>query len=338
MRCYTRPVVSRILAFRPASVLDRLPPRSGACPLSARELLGPAAELGLVLPIVRAPIAGVARGVLVAAKELHAALGLSLPPGVPAGRWFDGVARAADEVAAGLPLFLSADVTVEGEGATQVERACHEAWRLVDAGLTHLAVDVAAVAPPERGRVLGEVAQAGSEHGVSLEAVVPLGEGPQAGPRAAAMLEEVARRGVAADAASIRCPAPADEEEARLQAAALARMCQVLAGVPVLRRGPVTPRLLELLRGSPVKACEDGGAAAARALGVIPSDRVAPEEDAAGARTNRLERAAAELSGEGADRLEARAYAEAVDFMERLGARGSALAVSRALEIRLEER
>jgi hypothetical protein len=84
-----------------------------------------------------------------------------------------------------------------------------------------------------------------------------------------------------------------------------------------------------------VKACEDGGAAAERAIALL---RVRPEEDGAGTRQSRLERSAAELSAEDTDRLEARAYAEAMDFMERLGARGSALAISRALERRLEER
>jgi len=328
-------VVSRILAFRPASVVDRLVARSGACPLSLRELLGPAAEAALVLPLVRAPIAGVARGALVAAKELQAVLGLGLPPGVPPGPWFQAVARAADEVAAGLPIFLSADVVVEGEGGTQLERAAQEAWRVVDAGLTHLAIDVSAVAPEERGRVLGDVAQAGFERGASVEVVVPLGEGAQAGPRAAAIFEEVARRGAAPDLASVRCPAPQDDDEARLQAAMLARMSQALAGVPVMRRGPVTPGLLALLRASPVRACEDGGIAADRALGVIPRERVA--EDAT-SRESALERAAGELSADAADRLEARAYVEVMDFLERLGGRGGATAVARALARRLVDR
>jgi hypothetical protein len=329
-------VLSRILAFRPASVMGRLAPHSGACPLSARELLGPAAELGLVLPVIRSPISGVARGALVAAKELQAVVGLALPPGVPAAAWFEGVTRAADEVASGLPIVLAAEVIVEGEGATQIERACEQAWSLVDAGLTHLAVDVSAVAPAERGRVLGEVAEAASERGVSIEAIVPL-EGARAGARAAAMLDDVARRGATVDLASLRCPAPADDDEARLQAAALARLSQALSGVPVMRRGPVTPRVLELLRGSPVKACEDGGVTAARALDLVPLEMVEAVDDGERARESALERAAAELSREGADRLEARAYVDAMDFMERLGARGSAPALSRALEQRLLE-
>jgi len=330
-------VVSPILAFRPASVVDRLAPRSGACPLSTRDLLDPAAELGLVLPVVRAPIAAVARGALVAAKELKAAVGLALPPGVPPEPWFAAVARAADEIAAGLPIFLSAEIRVESEGGTQVERAVGEAWRLVGAGLTHLAIDVAAVAPGERGRVVGEVARAGVEHGICIDVVVPLADGAQAGRRAAAIFDELAGRGAPADLASVRCLPPADDGEARLQAAALARICQALKGIPVMRRGPVTPALLGLLRGSPVKACEDGGAVAARAMALLPGGGATPG-DPGETRQDPLERAAADLPADVAERLESRAYVDALEFLERLGARGSGLALARALERRLAER
>ena len=326
-------MLSPALAFRPATVVDRLPPRSGACPLSVRELLAAAAEGGLVLPLVRAPIAAVARGALVAAKEQAAVIGLALPQGVPSRAWFDAVARAADEVAAGLPLFLSGDVVVAGEGGTQVEQAHRDAWRLVDDGLTHLAIDVAADSAGERGRVVGEVAEAGFDRGLSVEIVIPLGEGSQLGARAADLFDEVARHGAVPDLAGVRCPAPSDETEAKVQAAALARISQALSGVPVIRRGPVTPRLLELLRASPVKACEDGGAAAGRAIELLPVGLTGAEEEAT-SRQSPLERAAAELSGEGADRLETRAYVEVMDLVERLGARGGAPGVVRALERR----
>jgi hypothetical protein len=225
---------------------------------------------------------------------------------------------------------------VEGEGGTQVERAVSDAWRLVDDGMTHLAIDVAAVTPSERGRVAGEVAQAAFDRGLSVEIVVPLGEGARVGALAAALFEEVARRGSAPDLAGLRCPAPADADEARTQAAALARISQALAGIPVMRRGPVTPRLLELLRASPVKACEDGGAAAARATSLIPLELL--EEPGDGQRKSPLERAAAELSDEATDRLEARAYVEVLDFVERLGGRDGVPAVIAALARSREER
>jgi hypothetical protein len=104
-----------------------------------------------------------------------------------------------------------------------------------------------------------------------------------------------------------------------------------------MRRGPVTPRIVELLRGSPVKACEDGGAAAARAGG--GGEPGAPEGtgEAASGRDPELGPGAAEPSGDAAERLEALAYAEATDFIERLGAAGSAVGVVRALERRLED-
>jgi len=331
-------VVSPILAFRPASVVARLAPRSGACPLSTRELLGPAAERGLVLPIVRAPVGAVAHGALVAAKELQAAIGLALPPGCAPEPWFDAVAAAADEVAAGLPIFLCAEVRVEGEGGTQVERAVGEAWRLVRAGVTHLAIDAAAAAPEERGRIVGDVAAAAVEHGACIDVVVPLADGAQAGRRAGAVLDELARRGAAADLASVRCLPPADDGEARLQAGALARICQALKGIPVMRRGPVTPALLDLLRGSPVKACEDGGAVAARALSLVPEAARAAQDAPGESRRDPLAAAVAALDPGAVDQLEARAYVDALDFLDRLGAAGGAPAISRALEARLAER
>lgn len=329
-------MLSSALAFRPASVVERLPPRSGACPLSLRDLLAACGPTGLVLPLVRAPISGVARGALVAAKELRAVVGLALPPGVPSRPWFDAIARAADELAAGVPIFLSAEVVVEGEGAMQVERAVSDAWRLVDDGITHLAIDVAAVTPPERGRIAGEIAQAAFDRGLSAEVVVPLGEGARVGPLAAALFEDVSRRGTTPDLAGLRCPAPADADDARAQAIALARISQALAGIPLMRRGPVTPRLLELLRASPVKACEDGGAAAAGAVSLIPLELV--EEPGAGQRESPLERAAAELAPDAVDRLEARAYVEVLELIERLGGRNGAAPVLESLERSLEDR
>ena len=174
------------------------------------------------------------------------------------------------------------------------------------------------------------MAEAGFDRGLSVEAVVPLGEGAQAGPRAAALFEEVARRGPALDLASVRCPAPQGDDEARLQAAALARVSQALAGVPVMRRGTgdaraprAAPRLADRgVRGRRRRGRQRGRRHPARARG---------GQAEATSRASPLERAAGELSGEGADRLEARAYVEVMDFLERLGARGGAVAgVARA--------
>jgi hypothetical protein len=327
-------VVSRILAFRPASVVERLGPRSGACPLSTRDLLAPAVDRGLLLPLVHAPVALVARAALLAAKDLRAVIGLALPAGSAAGPWFEAVTGAADEVAAGAPFFLAGEVVVAGEGVTQIERAVADAWRLVTAGLTHLAVDASAVAPGERGRIVAEVAAGAAERGLCVELVVPLADAARGGGRASAVLEALARHGTLPDLASLRCRAPADDAEARLQAAALARLSQALGGVPVMRRGPVTPALLDALRGSPVKICDDGGALAAGALAALPGGAAPSPEERDGGST--LERALAALPRDGVERLEARAFFDALDLLERLGASGGAEVVAGALEGRLE--
>jgi hypothetical protein len=111
--------------------------------------------------------------------------------------------------------------------------------------------------------------------------------------------------------------------------------CQALGGLPVMRRGEVTPDLLAALAGSPVKACEDGGAAARAATAAIPFELLQPAPDVP-SRITALESAAAELSEHGAERLESRAYVETAELIERLGAGGSAEALARALERELD--
>jgi len=328
--CYTARVLSRVLAFRPASVVGRLPPRSDACPLSLAELLE--AAPGYQLPSVEASTPDVVRAALVAAKVLHSAIGLALPAGVAPEPWFERVTRTADEIAAALPLFLSAEVALEGEGAPALDRAAQEVWRLVEAGLTHLAFDSSRVAPPDRARVLREVAGPAQERGLCLDVVLPLvGEGGGL-RRAVSLVEELARRGLSADAASVRLPAPEDAEGARAQVAALERLQEALGGLPLLRRGPVTPALLAGLRLSGLRGCEDGGAAARASGAPLPATG---GEALAERRSRWRARAAAILGAEEADRLEARAFVEAGEFVEALGAEGSAVAVARSLERRL---
>lgn len=320
----------RILAFRPAVVVDRLPPRSEVCPLSLRDLLrAPVAERR-VLPIVRAPIAGVARAALVAAREADAVVGLSLPAGTPPEPWFEAVAAAADELASGFPFFLSSEVTVEAGSPGEVERAGREGFKLVDAGVTHLAIDVRALPTASRGAAFAAVAAPALERGVCVDCVVALEETP------VALCAELDRRRSPVDVVSVRCPEVTGQKEARAQVVRMVRLSAELKGIPVLRRGPVSPHVLDELARSPVRGCEDGGAAAMAGITVIPWERL--QEEVEGARTPALERAAEELSLDAADRLEARAYVEVASLIDRLGAAGSAQAYADALERQLDER
>ena len=323
-------MLSPVLAFRPARVVERLEARSAACPLSSKDLLATAAALRLTLPLVRAPTPGVARAALVAAKQVQSVLGLAMPPGLSPEGWFASVTAAADEVAAGLPIFLVGEVVVEGRREAEVEAAFKAAWRLADAGLTHLTVDLSAVPPEGRAEVLERVSTPALERGLGLDCVVLQGEEAAARP----LFAELARRDAAPDMASLRCDAPEGPAGARAQVKDLLTLCASLAGTPVLRRGPVTPDLLGSIKGSPVAGCDDGGAAAAAAVLVIP---YAPRPPDVGRGAGALEKAEAELSEEGRARLETQAYLEVLEFLERLGAAGSAPRLVRALERKLAE-
>src|SRR6266545_1897164 len=107
--CYT-PRVRSLLALRPVAAVHRLPPRSEACPLSLRDLLRSGAAP--LLPLVVSPIAAVARAALLAAKAAGAVVGLAPGPCADPGGWFDAVAIAADELAPGMPFFISGEVAV----------------------------------------------------------------------------------------------------------------------------------------------------------------------------------------------------------------------------------
>jgi len=343
-------VLSPVLAFRPARVLERLSARSAACPLSSKDLVRAAAALRLTLPLVRAPTPGIARAALVAAKQAQSVIGLSLPAGGAPERWFAAVTDAADEVAAGLPIFLAGEVVLAGHGEADVEAASRAAWKLADAGLTHLTVDLGAVPPGERAAVLERVAAPALERGLGLDCLVTAGGAAEAAPVFAALT----RRDVGPDLASLPLRAPAGVAEARAQVKELLSLCAALSGMPVMRRGPVTAELLGSLKGSPVAGCEDGGAAAEAAVAVLRLDagqeetgpRAATaweEEQAAPPPAPRVHTVDELLAAEAAAsdgrraRLETRAYGEVLDFLERLGAAGSAQRVARLLERVLAE-
>lgn len=322
---------SKILAFRTAVVVDRLPARSDACVLSLRDVLAAPVAGRRPIPMVLAPVAGVARAALVAAREAEAVIGLAMPAGTAPGAWFEAVTRAADEYAAGLPFFLSATVAIDEGGAKSEDRASAEAFRFVDAGITHLAVDARKAAPPERARILAAAGAPAAEQGACVDLVLGLEEPPRE------LFAEMARTGATLDAVSVRCPEVRTQKEARAQVVRLVRLSAELKGLPVLRRGPVSPELLEELARSPVRGCEDGDAASGAGLSVIPRDRIERHREGA-SRSPALDLAAAELPSAEADRLEARAYVEVASLIELLGAAGSATALTTALEALLEDR
>jgi len=298
-----------LLAFRPARVVERLGPRSAACPLSSKDLLRAAAPLHLPLPLVRAPTPGVMRAALVAAKQARSVLGLGLPAGADPEAWFRRVIEAVDGLAALWPIFLAGEVVVEGAEPSSLEAARAAAWRLADAGLTHLAVDLSRLPAEARADALRVVAEAALERGLGLECQVEAG----AALGVPGIFSDLADEDAQPDLVSLQCRAAAGPAAAQAQVKGLLDLCGRLSGTPVFRRGPVTPALLASLRGSPVAGCEDGGLVAAAALQGLDAE--------------------AEASlGEGErSRRETRAYLAALEFLEQLGAAGSAHPIVEAL-------
>ncbi len=319
-----------ILAWRPTSAVERLAPRSQACPLSLQDVLAGLGPYGLRLPIVRAPVAGVARAALLAAAQWRTALAIALPPGAAPEPWFEAVTRAADEVAPRLPICLAAEVVAAGGSDGDLERARARAWRLVEGGITHLTVDLEALPLAGWARALELVGEPARERELGLDLVLPREQGLPSPPRAAALMEDLQASGLAPDATSARCPLPGGEEEERAPERLLVDLCGWIEGTPVLRRGPLTPGLVARLGASPLKGCEDGGAAhgaACRATGTpVPPD-AGPG----------LEARRRELPPEIGDRSEALAYVEIAALLEGLCAQGSAEEIAAVLQQRTEE-
>jgi hypothetical protein len=303
------------------SAVHRLAPRSEACPLSLRHLLRALAGAGRPLPLFAAPHPALARAALLAAKRGDAAVGLGLPPGSDPEGWFAAVTRAADELAPGLPFFLSGEVSVAP--GVPLERAAGEAHRLVEGGVTHLAVEVGALPEGERGRAAAEVAGPAAERELAVDLVLPAGLGPE---EALVLLEEARGWGLEPDALSVRGAASARGAELQGEARVLAAVAAAVAPTPVVRRGPLPAPLAAAVRGLGVAGAEDGGRVRdAAGRGLSAGGRAALSAPwARGAAPPALEPAEEE-------RAEGLAFAEAAALLEAMGAGGTAAAAAAVL-------
>jgi hypothetical protein len=300
--------LSSVSAYRPVSVLHRLPPHSEACPLSARHLLRARGPSPAPLPFVVSPLPAIARAALRAAREAAAVVGIALPRARDLRGSVDPLLRDADALAPGLPFAIAVELAVEGGDAVA------EAERLVELGATHVAID-APVDDVDVRAAVREVAALLAERELGVELLL---RGDDAPPLAAALRAD----GVAFDLVGVRCARPRDLAAARAQLGALERIAEASGG-PVCLHGPSSPELQRLLAGTAVHACDDGGAALAAGLRALPAEERA-----------RLEAGDERAAGrEASDRIEALAWSELTAFLEALGAAGSA----RSLAARLAE-
>jgi hypothetical protein len=311
-----------LLAFRPACAVQRLGRRSEACPLSLRHLLRALAGSRRALPVFAAGHPALARAALLAGKQGGAVVGLGLPPGSAPEGWFDAVAQAADQLCPGQPLFLSALIAVEGgEGW---ERSAGEAHRLVEAGLTHLALDVSRLPVAERARAAARVAAPAVERELGVEVLLPGDADPEA---ALAFHDELAAWGLEPDALAVQCPAPGSGTGSLPeQLRALAATAAALSPTALVVRGPLGAGLAPALRVLGAAAVEDGGRLAEAAARALPEGGRALLAAAWG-----RGQAPAPLGAEEGERAEGMAFAEAAALIEALGAGGTAEAVAQAL-------
>jgi len=280
--------------------------RSGAAPL---------------LPLIVSPIAAVARAALLAAKEAGAVVGLAPGPCADPGGWFDAVAIAADELVPGLPFFISGEVAV-GDGSEALDQAFAAAHRLMEAGATHLAVDVSAVALARRAHAASQVAGVAAERELAVECVLPGGPDALDPDAAVAFVEEFEGWGVRADVVGVRLGAGAAPADPLAQRTRLDVLAEALGEHALLRRGPLPAGAAAALRGSRLRACEDGGAALGAGWRSLPPEL---RRGAGGGRGGQV------LPEAAAERLEALAYLEVSGFLEAIGCAGSARAVAAAL-------
>jgi hypothetical protein len=166
--------IDAVLKLRPSSVAHKLA-GTRVCLLNARDVQR--SRLGQPLLVCEVPALPIAAGVVRAARELRAVLGLSFPA-LPRGAGpretavFQAVVSAVTEAGFELPFFLrGGPVPLADAAAGTVAEARESVWRFVDAGFTEVALDVSCLSPAMAAAVVDEVAVSLRERELSLEIV-----------------------------------------------------------------------------------------------------------------------------------------------------------------------
>ncbi|HEY8208975.1 MAG TPA: hypothetical protein VIG99_15900 [Myxococcaceae bacterium] len=331
-------LLERILALRPTSAASRL----GDSPLpllNPRDLARALDEAAV--PLVCVPVAAVEAlpGLLRAARDEDAVLGLAAPhrPGQrdAADAFFEAVRAAAEECQHRRPVFLQAGpIRLTSADPRELQLRTEDVFRSVDAGFSLLSVDASTLVPEAGVLVAAELVQAAAERELSLEIAAPVDEKGRAGPEALeTCLRLFADRKIEVRFVRVRSaqflPEAAGSQALRALVEVAGRFGAWLsvedlgasarepgawgpAGARKLDAGgPFTRVVLGALEPELRASLE----ARAAATGVPAWDLLAqfgdPLRDAAeGAR----------------ERVEALSYAEALELLERSGARGSASA------------
>lgn len=345
--------LEQLLTFRPANVVARLGPRSRVPLLGAREL-AQALEGRAPLLAVPVPRREVLPGLLRAARFQEAVLGLALPHplagrGAPE-RFVEAVRVAAEEAEHALPLFLQAGpLPVPAGDSEALAGAASGVYGCLEAGFTLVSLDASRLGEDAPARV-AQLAAPVVERELALEVALPLTAPPPSPDALRAQLDALAQARVRpqflrVDARQVRGAAFGGATSGEVEPSWVEPLREVAAGYGAQLTG-VDPAGEGASAASPWRAVGVGklelpaGVMRAALASLPPEARGAVE-----ARASDLGLGAAEvlvllgeqlppLSAGEALRLEACAFAEVQELLQRLGLGGSARRVGAALAAR----
>lgn len=320
-----------LLRLRPTNVVGRLPAESRVCVLNPRDVFRALAGSGTVIPHFTLHLPFAIPGVLRAAREQDSVLSLSGQAGMRAlahevqvaspYAQFDAVAEMAESAFTERPLMLSGVVPIAASDDRAIATAREVVFKFIDAGFTGLILRPEEDPPDTVARAISEMIGPVKERELTVELSM---RGVPVLDRLEALAVSHRNRGVVVDGFTI----VVDDST---PSSFLERIVKVFAPAGVAARGVNDVSKIPALAKAGIRRLDMSRALfdlAARHLpeGVVTEIRAQPDlGPALAAHARELDEA---VSPETRERIEALAYAETIDLIQALGARGSASAVA----------
>jgi hypothetical protein len=312
-------VLEAVLKLRPSSVASRL---SGTCVclLNARDIQR-SVGLGTVVVAFEVPAPALAQGIVRAARQVGAVVGLSFPAlqlgeSPRSHAVVQSLVAAIEEAGLTLPIFFrGGPVLLQEASEGAVAQARETVFRLIDAGFTEVSMDASGLDPAEAAAAIAEAAAPLRERELSLDITSRLAE-PDA---VTELVGSLGAQGVRVDVLTVPGAALAAVDDLTpLEKAARPAVLSVLDPQRRLRgtgarRAVASAPFCRILASA--LGAEAREAVRARALQGVPVP-------AALAAT----REAAALDEEAQLRLEALSYHEALEILADTGGQGSGTA------------
>jgi len=334
-------VLDKVLALRPTSSVSRLGNKSRLPLLNPRDLLRALESSPVSLLCVQLPSIEALPGILRAARDQDAVLGLACAHPFPKRNYpvnfFETVKAAAEEIEHKRPLFLQGGpVRILSLEQKALEMAAAEVFKFVDAGFPLISLDTSALPIDDYARIAAGLSRMAIERELAIEVAAPLDAGSRPSPELLRQhLDALGKKGLEPKFIRLKSTTilPLDAHDAEGDFAALRELQAVAqernATLSIEDRG--TPsRLLSSWTAAGVKKVDVGQPFARVALRALPTER----QDELRAKAQEAGVGVAELMGrtdaplstadlEAKERVEALSYGEAFALFEAFGAVGS---------------